>query len=494
MLNTGINFSVFDLEEYVNKLSGKRGKKKDMGPRVCPQCGQPAGVEARFCAYCGTKLTGTTGTSGGIYDPAEAAEQGNGSFHPMTTVLFDGKEGGTTVLGTEDFEAPIYPYLIRSKNQEKISVDKEVFRIGKEREYCDYFVSDNNAVSRNHADIIASTYFLITRYEEIIQRNVRDEHGRFPGKNSLPYRAGFLHRPIVDEYRILLRKWLRQYGLRIPEIPKEIQHIYLTHDLDSPTLYRTWKGVIRSIRDKRGIIQSIQGKCGPVENDPYYTFPWIFEQNNLLREQTGKNICRAILFVRSGGKCKQDKPHYSLRNTDISQLIQSALSNDITIGLHSSYQAGIVPTLIKKEKTWLEKNVERSIRFNRHHFLASREPEDMTHLEAAGITDDFTMGYADVAGFRLGTSYPVRWINPVTRRLSSILLHPLTIMDCTLEEKKYMGLNYEEALAYSLNLIEQVKNTGGELTLLWHNTSAQENTDSYLRKLYSHLLNELAKK
>ena len=244
--------------------------------------------------------------------------------------------------------------------------------------------------------------------------------------------------------------------------------------MDSPTLYRTWKGVIRSIRDKRGIIQSIQGKCGPVENDPYYTFPWIFEQNNLLREQTGKNICRAILFVRSGGKCKQDKPHYSLRNTDISQLIQSALSNDITIGLHSSYQAGIVPTLIKKEKTWLEKNVERSIRFNRHHFLASREPEDMTHLEA--------------------TSYPVRWINPVTRRLSSILLHPLTIMDCTLEEKKYMGLNYEEALAYSLNLIEQVKNTGGELTLLWHNTSAQENTDSYLRKLYSHLLNELAKK
>ena len=105
-----------------------------------------------------------------------------------------------------------------------------------------------------------------------------------------------------------------------------------------------------------------------------------------------------------------------------------------------------------------------------------------------------SMGYADVAGFRLGTSYPVRWINPVTRRLSSILLHPLTIMDCTLEEKKYMGLNYEEALAYSLNLIEQVKNTGGELTLLWHNTSAQENTDSYLRKLYSHLLNELAKK
>ncbi len=345
-----------------------------------------------------------------------------------------------------------------------------------------------------HADIIASTYFLITRYEEIIQRNIRDEHGRFPGKMSLPYRAGFLHRPIVDEYRLLLRKWLQQYGLRLPEVKKEIQHIWLTHDLDAPTLYRTWKGLIRSIRDKRGLISSIQGRYGPVENDPYYTFPWIFEQNNLLREQTGKEICQAILFIRSGGKCKQDKPHYSLHSKDISQLIESVLSNDMKIGLHSSYQAGKSPSLIKKEKTILEENTGKSIRLNRHHFLSSREPEDMTHLEAAGITDDFTMGYADVAGFRLGTSYPVRWINPVTRRLSSILQHPLTIMDCSLEEKKYMGLSYEEAQAYSLNLIEQVKNVGGELTLLWHNTSAMENSGSYLRKLYSHLLNELAKK
>lgn len=345
-----------------------------------------------------------------------------------------------------------------------------------------------------HADIVASTYFLITRYEEIIQRNERDEHGRFPGKKSLPYRAGFLHRPIVDEYRLLLRSWLQRYGLRVPDIKKQIQHIYLTHDLDAPTLYRSWKGLIRSLKDGRGISKSIQGKYGQVEDDPYYTFPWMFQQNKMLQDQVGKDICKSILFVRSGGKCKQDKPHYNLRNKDIRQLIQTVLSNGMTIGLHSSYQAGITPTLIWKEKTILEENVGKSIRCNRHHFLANREPEDMTQLEAAGITDDFTMGYADIAGFRLGTSYPVRWINPVNRRLSSIWLHPLTLMECSLEEKKYMGLNQDEAFTYSMNLVEQVKNVGGELTLLWHNTSAQENTDSYLRKLYSHLLNELAKK
>lgn len=344
-----------------------------------------------------------------------------------------------------------------------------------------------------HADLVASTYFLITRYEEIIQRNERDEHGRFPGKKSLPYRAGFLHRPIVDEYRLLLRKWLQRYGLRIPDISPHIQRIYLTHDLDAPTLYRSWKGVVRSVKDGRGLLHSIRGKYGPVENDPYYTFPWMYQQNKMLRDQVGKNNCQPILFIRSGGKSKQDKPHYRLKNGDICQLIQNTLANDMIIGLHSSYQAGLDPALIHKEKKNLEENTGKSIRCNRHHFLASREPEDMTQLEAAGITDDFTMGYADAAGFRLGTSYPVRWINPMNRRLSSVLLHPLTIMDCSLEEKKYMGFNQEEALAYSLNLIGQVKKAGGELTLLWHNTSAQENTGSYLRKFYSHLLNELAK-
>lgn len=344
-----------------------------------------------------------------------------------------------------------------------------------------------------HADIIASTYFLITRYEETIQRDIRDEHGRFPGKQSLLYRAGILHRPIIDEYRLLLRKWLQQNGFHIPNVKKRIQHIYLTHDLDTPTLYRSWKGVVRSIRDKKGILQSVQKKYGPLANDPYYTFPWLFEQNNKLQELVSQEICQAILFIRSGGNTKQDRPHYSLRNKDIVQLLESVYSYHMSIGLHASYQAGLSPNLIKKEKKKLEKYTGKTIYMNRHHFLSSREPEDMTQLEVAGITDDFTMGYADAAGFRLGTCYPVRWINPVNRRLSSILLHPLTIMDCSLEEKKYMGLNYEEAQTYSLKLIEQIKNVGGELTLLWHNSNVQKNTNSYLRQLYYFLLNELVK-
>ena len=72
-----------------------------------------------------------------------------------TTVL-GADPGGTTVLGLDKLNTPPVPYLIRSSNGEKISVDKPVFRIGKEKYDNDYHVADNSAVSRRHACILSS--------------------------------------------------------------------------------------------------------------------------------------------------------------------------------------------------------------------------------------------------------------------------------------------------------------------------------------------------
>ena len=107
-------------------------------------------------------------------------------------------------------------------------------------------------------------------------------------------------------------------------------------------------------------------------------------------------------------------------------------------------------------------------------------------------TDDFTMGYADVNGFRLGTCRPVKWINPITRQITSLTLHPLSIMDCTLDESKYMGLNEEEALKYCLNILYEIKQYNGEVVLLWHNSSFSEiDKPNYHKRLYLRLLKEL---
>ena len=57
---------------------------------------------------------------------------------------------------SDRYQAPNrhFPKLVRVSTNETILVDKPVFRIGKEKSFVDYFVSNNSAVSRSHADII----------------------------------------------------------------------------------------------------------------------------------------------------------------------------------------------------------------------------------------------------------------------------------------------------------------------------------------------------
>ena len=81
-------------------------------------------------------------TQGGM--PTAPSNEGAGE----TSVLNDGA-GETTVLGNQAASIA----LIRKSNNEKISVNKADFIIGKERRRVDYCISDNNSVSRAHAKL-----------------------------------------------------------------------------------------------------------------------------------------------------------------------------------------------------------------------------------------------------------------------------------------------------------------------------------------------------
>lgn len=341
-----------------------------------------------------------------------------------------------------------------------------------------------------HADMIAGTYFLISRYEETIQYKIRDVHGRFPGKESLPFRAGFIHRPIVDAYGQLLRKWFSQMGITINLPEPQIRQINLTHDVDAPFFMRTWRNIARGIKNGQNINTLLQAKFGPLEKDHYYTFPWFLDENKKVRTIWGDDKCKSFFFFKAGGNEIQDRPHYNLRGRDIQKLMLLIKKHAGICGLHSSYEAGKNPQQILKEKAKLEKAFKTKITANRHHFLSSREPGDMAMLEKAGITDDYTMGYADVAGFRLGTARPVYRIDTENKQLCSLKLHPMTVMDSTLSESKYMGLTEQEAIDYCINLVRQVEKHHGELTILWHNTSFTTE-GGYLKSVYQALINEL---
>ena len=338
-----------------------------------------------------------------------------------------------------------------------------------------------------HADIIASTYFLISRYEEYVNPNSnRDPHGRYIGKQSVPAQAGFIHRPIVEEYGELLRNLLQQAGVPLLPIPQQINHIYLTHDIDSITNYRRIRGLIGGIL-RRENITTILKSLFNIHNDPAYTFPWILNQDNQLPQAT------QIYFVKAARQASGlDRPAYNLVGKNFTHLKKEILTSSpkAIFGLHASYKSGNIPDIISDERKLLQYAIEnQQITTSRHHYLRSLQPNDMEALIDARITDDYTMGYADIAGFRLGTCRAVRFINPATRKLTSLTLHPLTIMDCTLSEPHYMNLTYKEALSYSQTLINETKQHNGDLCLLWHNTRFTNN--DYHSQLYSQIIKSL---
>lgn len=311
-------------------------------------------------------------------------------------------------------------------------------------------------------DIVYNTFFFISRAEETFNTE-RDEHDRFLARYSLLSHQNRLQIPLLDEYARLL---LKQLNHPLPSVG--FNHIYLTHDIDSIAQYRHLRGAIGGIL--RGQARTVCAARKDIHNDPYYTFPWLIEQESRI------SGAECIYFIKHTQGKGFDYPQYPLRRRDYRTLRQQLLDSGARLGLHSSY-SGDLPN--KKELEGSERLLHRS------HYLRG-SVSFLKKLVKAGYTDDFTMGFADEAGFRLQTTRAVRWINPYTYKLMPLTLHPLIVMDTTLSNEKYMHLSEDEAYFLCERLIEKVRMHHGDLCLLWHNSSFTP--DTYHRSLYTKIL------
>lgn len=87
----------------------------------------------------------------------------NNDEDEATGLLVENQDDEATGLLNEQQNSCVhYPTLFRVLTEEQISINKPVFRLGKEKSYVDYFVTNNIAVSRSHADIITrnNRYFV----------------------------------------------------------------------------------------------------------------------------------------------------------------------------------------------------------------------------------------------------------------------------------------------------------------------------------------------
>jgi hypothetical protein len=101
-------------------------------------------------------------------------------------------------------------------------------------------------------------------------------------------------------------------------------------------------------------------------------------------------------------------------------------------------------------------------------------PDTFNSLLAAGITEDYSMGFADMAGFRAGTCKPFYFYDLKNEKQNGLKIFPITFMESTLQ----ISLHPNESFEKIVSLLEEVKNVGGTFISLWHNHTISD-TDEY---------------
>ncbi len=329
-------------------------------------------------------------------------------------------------------------------------------------------------------DLLASTFYMISRYEEYLPFTP-DRHGRFPAKESLSFKAGFLHLPVVHLWAHHLRQKLNEL---YPELTFPSLEYRMLDSIDIDYAYR-YKGkplfrrlfhILRILVNRDHAALKSWKTYRRTGKDPYDTYDYIHR----IREKQSRE---RIFFIQTGQYGQYDK-NIPLNST-FRKLLRRLVSVS-NIGLHPSYASAEHPERIEKEKKLLESATGTPITRSRQHYLRMRLPSTYEHLIDAGIEEDYTMGYPDALGFRSGIAVPYPYYNLLREEKMPLSIIPFQVMDVTL--RNHLSLSPEQAIEEIRKLQKTLRTYGGIFVSLFHNSSLSEDDEwKGWRKVYEAL-------
>lgn len=312
-------------------------------------------------------------------------------------------------------------------------------------------------------DPFASIFYILSRMEEYTTIST-DKFGRFEGKNSVLYRFEWNEKVICDRWSIDIINFLNANSCNVGEIEKPNIKVVPTFDIDNAYAYKH-KGIIRTamatLKDfafgkSKRLLERQKVQTGFMK-DPYDTYDRISELS--------KEGFEVKIFWLLGDFAKYDR-NISHRRPKQKKLIQR-MSEVATVGIHPSFKSNSYEFYLHNEIERLEDISKKHVYSSRQHFLVLKFPKTYKTLIEQEIKDDYTMGFADIAGFRVGTARAIKWFDLSKNKTTSLTLHPFAFMDGTLNE--YLKLTPSEAKEKISNLFKEVSQFGGDFTFIWHN-------------------------
>ncbi len=314
-------------------------------------------------------------------------------------------------------------------------------------------------------DVFAAIFYLVSRYEEYLPFEA-NQYGQFKAKDSLGFKLGFLHKPVVDIWIGYLKNELAN---RFPFLQFKQKKFTATFTYDIDVAY-AYKGRSLFVTIGRLIQEFITGNFAKVKErllcvflnkkDPFDTYAHILEQQQLRNHN--------LLFFFLLGESNKYNRNLPPKGKTMVELFKK-ISAFSPIGIHPSYYANLNFSQLQQEKQQLENIAKKKIISSRQHYLRLNFPNTYCNLLEAGLTDDYTLGFAELPGFRAGTCIPFAFYNLQKNEITSLLLHPHTFMEGTFIED--LKLPPAETKQQMLQLLQEVKNVNGAFISIWHNHS-----------------------
>lgn len=306
-------------------------------------------------------------------------------------------------------------------------------------------------------DIFAAGFYLLSRYEEYLPHQ-QDMYGRYAHENSLAFKEGFLNQPLINIWVNDLAMTLqRKFSIFKAQFSRF--NFQPSYDIDIAYSYqhkgfeRTVGGFIKSPSTER--LKVLAG----LQADPFDVYNWLDELHE-------KYLLAPVYFFLVAEKNGQYDKNILPYTAAMQQLIHKHALK-YAIGIHPSWQSGDDDQWLSNEITLLTTSSKKNITQSRQHYIRFNLPDGYRRLIAAGITDDYSMGYGSINGFRASVATGFYWYDLAAEEQTSLRIHPFCFMDANsfYEQKLSAQQAYEELMHY----YTACKNVNGTLISIWHN-------------------------